>query len=225
MTDPDVPVLDPDLAAAAEASPVVDPFEALFAALDQPAGAEVVQALERGPRTELAVAVVRSAQEQADATWLGRLRVLRRGLLLSDHRDALAMTLQALGPLATAQGAHDVATDALDTLVGVRELLDQPARAHDATLMLAKAQAAAGEMETAELTLTLSMQRAQRLATLGEPVLAADQTARTLLALGRLLVGDGRRAEGLQWLSGAVDVAVDAGLKAEAEAALGSARG
>jgi TolA-binding protein len=149
---------------------------------------------------------------------------LRGGLLLRNERRLLALCLQGLVEVALGQARPDLAVPAARTLWGVRELLDQPWKAHQAMLQLAKAQEASDNPGAAEATLTKALGAAQTLAPAGNVVPASAAAARTLTQLGQLLGRQGRAAEAAEWLSGAVDLAPDEETAAHARAALAALR-
>lgn len=138
------------------------------------------------------------------------LAELRRVLLMRNERPALALTLRAQGQMATVVGHHTVAADAYDKEWGVRELLDQPFRAHRARRDHAEALFLSGQADLAENALRQAQQPARELALGGRVHEAADALADTLARLAGLLRADGRTEEAELWLEGARDLAPDA---------------
>lgn len=196
------------------------PADEVARLLDSPDAAAQLAAIDRATLTALTTTTTAAARDLADAAWLGRLAPLRRALLLRGERPLLALVLGVQARLAISLGQPAAGADAADTLWGVRELLGQPWKAHAAMLLLAEAQAASGEPASAEATLLKAVESARKLAPAGNLVKASAAVARTLIQLGELLGSQGRGAEALEWLEGAVDVAPDDGSRAAAEAAL-----
>lgn len=178
--------------------------------LDGPDAVARLAAMDRAERVAAATDAVRAARDAGGPQWLARLVVLRRALTLAGERPLLALTLTALAELATAQGDHALAADALDTLWGVRELLDQPWKAHAARLQHAEAVYRSGDAARAELLLTQAQQPARELARTGEVARASVLLAEGLALLAAVLEAEGRTEEAALWREGAVDVAPDA---------------
>lgn len=196
------------------------PADEVARLLDSPDAAAQLAAIDRATLTALATTTTAAARDLADAAWLDRLATLRRALLLRGERPLLALVLGVQARLAISLGQPAAGADAADTLWGVRELLGQPWKAHAAMLLLAEAQSANGEPASAEATLLKAVESARKLSPAGNLVKASAAVARTLTQLGELLGSQGRGAEALEWLEGAVDVAPDDGSRAAAEAAL-----
>lgn len=206
--EPDVPTLDPETpteAPAPDAMAEVHPA----ALLDEADALTQLAALDDAGLTEVTLAAARDARLAPDDHTLQRLVTLRRGLLLRNARPLLALCLDRLVDNALQQGDFGMAANAADTLWGVRELLGEVFKAHDAQLRLALAQEAGGTPAKAELTLHKALKFAQAHAS-GEHLAAASTAAaRTLLALGQLLHRQGRQAEAMEWLVGAAELAPD----------------
>jgi len=189
--------------------------------LDASDAADRLAALDRASLTALTTTATGAARQGLDAeAWLARLGVLRMALLLRGERPLLALVLSVQAGLAMELGKPALAARAADTLWGVRELLGQPWKAHEAMLLLARAQAEAGEPDTAEATLLKAMEVARSLAPAGNLVPASAAVAQTLTQLGTLLHTQGRGAEAAEWLQGAVDIAPDEETRAAAAAVL-----
>ncbi|MCB9779242.1 MAG: hypothetical protein H6742_11815 [Alphaproteobacteria bacterium] len=220
--------LDPDGVSDAPSPDPVDPLVLL--ALRLPQAADEAAALSRLDLSRLVALTASAAREEPDAAWLERLASLRKTTLLANHKDALALVLAATGDVAAALGsatdpvlAH-IRVDALDALVGVRAMQDKPGGCHDAMLLLAGAQAEAGEPAAAEATLMRALTHARGMAPGGHVKEAGARMSRTLVHLGELLVAQGRGDEGRSWLEGAIDMATDDEGRAAAQAALAFAR-
>jgi tetratricopeptide (TPR) repeat protein len=177
--------------------------------LDGPDASARLAAMDRAERVAASTDAVRAAREEGGALWLARLGALRRALTLAGERPALALALTAQAELATAQGEHALAADALDSLWGVRELLDQPWKAHAARLQHAEAVYRSGDAARAELLLTQAQQPARELARTGEVARASVLLAEGLALLAAVLEAEGRTEEAALWREGAVDVAPD----------------
>ena len=189
--------------------------------LDASDAAEQLAALERATLTALTTTATGAAREGlASASWLGRLEVLRMALLLRGERPLLALVLSVQATLALEAGQPALAVRAADTLWGVRELLGQPWKAHDAMLLLARAQAEADDAPAAEATLLKAMGVAQSLSPAGNLVPASAAVARTLTQLGSLLWTQGRGAEAVEWLEGAIELAPDEETRSAARSVL-----
>jgi len=201
-----------------EAAP--DPFDLTLGALDAPEPAAALAGLTDEALAIFVAEVVGRARAAPDGAWLARLRALRGVTLARNARQAHALVLAGLADVTTALGDHAAAVEALDHLVGMRALLDQPERAHAAVLQLGAAQARAGQPELALSTLIASMDRARNLERQRSRPVATTCLVRSLLAAGRLLIDLGRQAEAIEWLEGAVVVAEQPEQQAEAEAAL-----
>jgi len=213
MTDDLPPQSDP-------APPPAPPPPTAADHLDGPDVASLLESADAETLTSLTVDAVGAARADPSAAWLTRLDTLRASLLLRNERRLLALCLQGLVEVALAQSRPDLAAPAARTLWGVRELLDQPWKAHQAMLLLAQAQEASDDPGAAEATLTRALGAAQKLAPAGNVVPASAAAARTLTQLGQLLARQGRAAEAAEWLSGAIDLAPDDETAATAKAAL-----
>lgn len=211
------PGAPPELALVEEAP---DPGAEVAGVLDAPDAADQLAAMDRATLTALTTTTTGASRESADADWLRRLGVLRMALLLRAEKPLLALVLGVQAELALSLDEPAIAVKAADTLWGVRELLTQPWKAHDAMLLLARAQAEADELAAAEVTLLKAMEAARKLAPAGNLVPASAAVARTLTQLGQLLWEQGRGVEAVEWLEGAVEVAPDDETRAAAEAVL-----
>ena len=208
------------------ASPVVpgpgSPAAAVGPLLDAPDAADRLASMDRATLTALTTTATGAARHGLDPeAWLARLGVLRMALLLRGERPLLARVLSVQARLALELGKPELAARAADTLWGVRELLGEPWKAHEAMLLLARAQAEAEDPVTAEATLLKAMEVARSLAPAGNLVPASAAVARTLTQLGALLQAQGRGAEAAEWLQGAVDIAPDEETREAAVAVLG----
>jgi tetratricopeptide (TPR) repeat protein len=203
--DDDLLLEDEDLEAGAAEEPEPDPA----AVLDPPDVATRLAAMDRAALTTLTTIVVGAARAAPGAPWPARLARLRAALLLHNERKLLALALLGQHEVAMATGDYATAVDAADTLWGVRELLDEPWKAHASMLMLARAQAAAGDAATAEVTLLRATEAARKLAPRGNVVPASAAVARTLTQLAELLWEEGRATEAKEWVEGAIDLAPD----------------
>lgn len=190
------------------------------ALLDDETAANQLANLTEEELNAVTLAAAQTARVTPSAHSLARLQVLRRGLLLRNARTLLALCLDRLVDNALQQGQPDLAADAADTLWGVRELLGEPFKAHAAQLRLAVALGEAGKPDAAEATLHKALAFAQAQAPGGNLVPASAAAARTLLGLADLLSRQGRDAEALEWLHGAVEVAADEETLTAAQAAL-----
>lgn len=194
--------------------------------LDAPDAADRLAALDRASLTALTTTATGAARQGLHPeAWLARLGVLRMALLLRGERPLLALVLSVQARLALELGEPALAARAADTLWGVRELLGEPWKAHEAMLLLARAQAEAGEPDTAEATLLKAMEFARSLAPAGNLVPASAAVAQTLTQLGILLQAQGRGTEAAEWLQGAVDIAPDERTREAAMAVLGRVGG
>lgn len=207
---PDLAVVEEEPDAGAEVAGVLDAADA----------AEQLAAMDRATLTALTTTTTAASREARDADWLRRLGVLRMALLVRGERPLLALVLAVQADLALSLDQPAIAVKAADTLWGVRELLSQPWKAHDAMLLLAWAQAEADAPEAAEVTLLKAMEAARKLAPAGNLVPASAAVARTLTQLGQLLWEQGRGVEAVEWLEGAVEVAPDDETRAAAQAVL-----
>lgn len=190
------------------------------ALLDSETAAEQLARLDEEELTAVTLAAAQAARSAPCTATLARLQVLRRGLLLRNARTLLALCLDRLVDNALEQDQPELAADAADTLWGVRELLNEPFKAHAAQLRLADALEASGKPADAEATLHKALAFAQAQAPGGNLVSASSAAARTLLGLAALLARQGRTAEAHEWLVGAVDLALDDETLADAQAAL-----
>ncbi len=190
------------------------------AVLDADDAGERLAALSAEQLNAVTLSAAQAARAAPSAQSLRRLQVLRRGLLLRNARTLLALCLDRLVDNALHQGQPDLAAEAADTLWGVRELLGEPFKAHAAQLRLAVALSEAGKPDAAEATLHKALAFAQAQAPGGNLVPASAAAARTLLGLADLLSRQGRDAEALEWLHGAVEVAADEETLTAAQAAL-----
>lgn len=194
--------------------------------LDAPDAADRLAALDRASLTALTTTATGAARQGLHPeAWLARLGVLRMALLLRGERPLLALVLSVQARLALELGEPALAARAADTLWGVRELLGEPWKAHEAMLLLARAQAEVGEPDTAEATLLKAMEFARSLAPAGNLVPASAAVAQTLTQLGILLQAQGRGTEAAEWLQGAVDIAPDERTREAAMAVLGRVGG
>lgn len=215
MTAPGSPDPDESVLPQPSSGPEVGPM------LDASDAAEQLAALDRATLTALTTTATGAAREGlASASWLGRLEVLRMALLLRGERPLLALVLSVQATLALEAGQPALAVRAADTLWGVRELLGQPWKAHDAMLLLARAQAEADDAPAAEATLLKAMGVAQSLSPAGNLVPASAAVARTLTQLGSLLWTQGRGAEAVEWLEGAIELAPDEETRSAARSVL-----
>lgn len=205
MTTDNIPTADPS-ATAEDAPPPVDSG----AFLDLPDALAQLAAMDRPTLVNAASRAVGSARANPTALSLARLGVLRRGLLMANEREALAMCLGAQGQLALLLGDFALAATAFDSLWGTRELLGQPWRAHEARLAFAEATALTGDTAGAERLLTAAMGPARELARTGEVARASALLADTLALLAAVLEHVGRTDEATLWREGAVDMAPDA---------------
>lgn len=190
---------------------------------ERPAPSLTPAELADAPRAVLvpgATELVGRCRAGTDPTPLATLAALRRVLLLRNERPALALALRAQGEVATAAGHHATAADAYDTEWGVRELLEQPFRAHRARLDHGEALFRAGKVAEAEQVLRAAQQPARELALGGRVTEAADALADTLARLAALLQATGRTEEAELWLEGARDLAPDAESRERVDAAL-----
>ena len=167
-------------------------------------------AMDRAARVAAATDAVRAARSGGGPVWLARLGALRRALTLAGERPALALALTAQAELAAQIGDFALAANAWDKLWGVRELLEQPWRAHEARLKHAEAVYLAGEPERSEQLLLQAQQPARELARTGEVARASALLADGLALLAAILDEQGRTEEAELWREGAVDVAPDA---------------
>lgn len=225
MTDdlapPSALPLEPALDPALEPAPEPPPRPPTAAdQLDRTDVASLLESADAETLTALTVDAVSAARADHTDAWLTRLDTLRASLLLRNERRLLALCLQGLVEVALGRARPDLAAPAARTLWGVRELLDQPWKAHQAMLLLARAQEAADDPAAAEATLTKALGAAQKLAPAGNVVPASAAAARTLTQLGQLLGRQGRGAEAAEWLSGAIDLAPDEETAQPAKAAL-----
>lgn len=156
-----------------------------------------------------ATELVSRARVQADPASLAVLTELRRVLLFRNERAALALTLRAQGELAGNLGQFTLAADAFDTEWGVRELLEQPFKAHRARLDRAEALFFAGMPDDAERALRQAQKPARDLALGGKVHEASIQLADTLARLAGVLRAQDQSEEGDLWLEGALDIAPD----------------
>ncbi len=178
--------------------------------LDAPDAVARFGAMDRPARVAAAPDAVRGARAAGDAGALARLAVLRRALMMANERPALALCLGAQAELATALGDHATAAGARDSLWGVRELLDQPWKAHAARIAHAEAVYRSGDAARAERLLHEAQQPARALARTGEVARASVLLADGLAVLAAILDAEGRTEEAALWREGAVDVAPDA---------------
>ena len=177
--------------------------------LDHPDGAKLLAKLDQVELVHTATDVVQRAKMARDESALRVLGTLRTTLLMRGERPALGMVLQAQADVATGLGQHQLAAKAFDTLWGLRELLEQPFRAHTARISHGEALFHAGDPAQAEQVLRAAQQPARELALGGEVHKAATCLADTLARLAGLLMATERREEGELWLDGARDIAPD----------------
>ncbi|HCH66247.1 MAG: hypothetical protein CL927_02345 [Deltaproteobacteria bacterium] len=161
-----------------------------------------------------ATALVSQARAEADHDALSMLGALRRILLMRNERPALALTLKAQGELAGTLGQFTLAADAFDTEWGVRELLDQPFKAHRARLDRAEALFFAGLVDDATRALRQAQKPARDLALGGQVHEASIQLADTLARLAGVLRAEQQGEEADLWLEGALEIAPDAETRA-----------
>ncbi len=140
---------------------------------------------------------------------LHTLAELRTLLLHRNERSALALALRVQGQLAAALGQYTLAANAHDTEWGVRELLDQPFRAHRARLDHAEALFFAGLVDESARALRKAQQPARELALGGKVTEASIQLADTLARLAGVLKATGQHEEAELWLEGALDISPD----------------
>ena len=197
-----------------------DPLRDLAFALHTDASHAALGELDPAALARLTAIAVAEGRASPSSDWLERLEALRGRLLLGNHRAAYGLCLAGLADVAGAIGEVEAQLRALDKLVGLRDLMREPARAHDAILLLARAQQRGGRLAEAEATLLKAVERAQRLAPGGHLAEASARTADSLIRLGTLLAGQGRTEEARAWLEGAVEIAGDPELAQAAKAAL-----
>jgi len=193
----------------AETEPVAAPDPLLELAEGLPGDDAAVDIAQLDPvdRAQLVAVAVHAARATRTAQWLERLVALRHVVLLANARAELALVLHGIADLAEALQRHATRVEALDTLIGVRELLREPWKAVAARLELASAHAAAGEPGEAEVTLMRALGKARELSRGDDQRRAAVCVADTLVRLGELLASQGRDTEAEEWLMGAIDVA------------------
>ncbi len=192
----------PEPETAAEPSPA----ERAAAALDGVDAAAALESMDPVALIELAATACGAARVNPDHTWLRRLVLLRGVLLMRNQRAAFAMVLGALAEVCGTLGETDRQLAELDTLVGVRDLLEQPEAAWRASVQLARAQAAAGQPDMAEETLQAAMKRARGLPPGHHPDEAAARMAETMRALSAVLAQQGRDEEAAIWEQGAEEL-------------------
>jgi len=191
----------------ADLSPAPEPADLSW--LDHPNAPKLLAELSQVELVHTAADVVGRARVAKDDAALRILGVLRTTLLMRNERRALGMVLQAQAEVATHLGSHRLAAGAYDTLWGVREMLEQPFRAHTARISHGEALFHAGDVAEGEAVLRAAQQPARELALGGEVHKAAACMADTLARLGGLLLATDRAEEGELWLEGARDLAPD----------------
>jgi len=188
----------------------LSPAPADLSWLDHPDAPRLLGELSREELVHTAADVVHRAKVAQDASALAVLGTMRTTLLMRNERRALGMVLQAQADLASQLGQHRLAAGAYDTLWGVREMLEQPFKAHTARISHGEALFHAGDADEAEKVLRAAQQPARELALGGEVAKAAACLADTLARLAGLLMATHRAEEGELWLEGARDLAPDA---------------